>query len=258
MKTKIVLLAMCLLAFGSINFAQGKKTNAGSVAPEQIVKNLYAARKSPKTDPFFQKKSRARVDKYFAKNLADLIWKDANRPGDGVGGLDFDPLYAAQDTKITNFMIGKADADGVVTARFKNMGINEEVKFFLIKETTASKVWKIETIMYRSADDLGAILENVDVTEAEINAAESANKLNGDYLVGSVKCNVETNISGYYARVKCDDQEDFQVIDTETLTFGNFNPNEKGRRGNFVLAADGSIGEFVDASGKKMKVTRVK
>jgi len=258
MKIKFVLFVVCLLAFGSTNYAQKKKTTATEIAPEQVVKNLYAARKSPKTDPFFQKKSRALIDKYFTRNLADLIWKDATRPGDGVGGLDFDPLFAAQDTAITNFVVEKADANGVVKVRFKNMGINEEIKFFLTQETTQSKVWKIETIMYRSADDLGAILENVDVTEAEMKAAESENKLNGDYMVGAVKCNVETNISGFYARVKCDDQEDFQVIDTETRTFGNFNPNEKGRRGNFVLAADGSIGEFVDASGKKTKVTRVK
>jgi len=232
MKTRIFLLAVCLLAFGSIVSAQKKKiATAAAIAPEQIVKNLYAARKSPKTDPFFQKKSRALIDKYFTRNLADLIWKDATRPGDGVGGLDFDPLFAAQDTAITNFVVEKADANGVVKVRFKNMGIDEEIKFFLTQETTKSKVWKIETIMYRSADDLGAILENVDVTDAERKAAESENKLNGDYLVGAVKCSVETNISGFYARVKCDDQKDYQVIDTESLTFGSFNPNEKGRRG---------------------------
>jgi hypothetical protein len=112
--------------------------------------------------------------------------------------------------------------------------------------------------MYSDAEDLGSILEYGMMTDAEMKAAESANKMDGDYLVGKVKCNITTNKSGYYARVKCDDQENFQVVDTESLTFGNFNPNEKGRRGNFVLAADGSIGEFVDASGKKVKVSRVK
>jgi len=137
------------------------------------------------------------------------------------------------------------------------MGVAEEIKFFLTRETTASKIWKIETIMYRSADDLGAILESVDRTDAEGKVAASANKFDGDYMVGAVKCNVETNLSGFYARVKCDDQADFQVVDTETLTFGNFNSNEKGRRAKFVLAADGSIGEFRDASGRKVQVRRV-
>jgi hypothetical protein len=66
------------------------------------------------------------------------------------------------------------------------------------------------------------------------------------------------NYSGYWARVKCDDQTNTQVIDTETMTFGTFNPSEKGRRGKFERSAEGSITDFVDASGKKLKVTRVK
>lgn len=88
--------------------------------------------------------------------------------------------------------------------------------------------------------------------------AESANKLNGDYLVGDVKCNITTNMSGFWARVKCDDQENFQVIDVETLTFGTFNPNEKGRKGKFVSPEYGVIEKFVDASGKELKVSRIK
>lgn len=257
MKIKCLFLTALLLTVTTVGFAQSKKSTA-TITPEQVVKNLYAARKNPKTDPFFQKKSRALIDKYFTKNLGDVIWKDANKPGEGVGGLDFDPLFNAQDVKITNFVVDKADANGVVKVKFKNMGVGDEIHFFLTKETTQSKVWKIETIMYSSSDDLGAILENANFTDAERIADPSENKLNGDYMVGAVKCSVETNLSGYYARVKCDDQEKFQVIDTESLTFGDFFGNKKGRRGNFVLAADGSIGEFVDASGKKTKVTRIK
>ena len=33
----------------------------------------------------------------------------------------------------------------------------------------------------------------------------------------------------------------FQVVDTEAMTFGSFNPNEKGRKGHFVLTGDGAI-----------------
>jgi hypothetical protein len=257
MKIKCLFLTALILAITSIGFAQSKKT--AEIAPDQVVKNLYAARKSPKTDPFFQKKNRALLDKYFTKNLADLIWKDAIsvKPGE-AGNLDFDPLFAAQDMNITNFVVGKADENDVVTVKFKNFGKAEEIKFFLTKENTASKVWKIDTIMYSDAEDLGSILEYGMMTEAEMKAAESENKLNGDYLVGAVKCNIKTNISGYWARVKCDDQENFQIIDTESLTFGTFNPNEKGRKGKFVLSKDGSIGKFIDASGKEIKVKRVK
>ncbi len=256
MKIKIIVLFVCFLAFVSMCFAQSK-TKVGAVSPEQVVKNLYAVQKAGK-GPFFQKKSRALVDKYFMRELADLIWKDATTAGDGVGALDFDPLFYAQDTEIKNFVIEKADENNIVKVRFKNMGKDEEITFSLTKENTASKVWKIDSIVYSDAEDLGAILEYGMLTEAEMKEADSANKLDGDYLVGDVKCNITTNKSGFWARVKCEDQENFQVIDTETLTFGTFNPKEKGRKGQFISPEYGVITKFVDASGKEIKVSRIK
>lgn len=262
MKIKIVLLAVCLLVFGSVSFAQQKKTqrktNAAAATPEQVVKNLYAARKNPATDPFFQKKNRALVNKYFTGELADVIWKDAVATTDGVGALNFDPTFYAQDTEITNFVVEKADANGIVKVRFKNFGKDEVITYTLIKENTASKVWKIESIVYSDAEDLASILQYGMLTEAEMKAADKEDKLTGDYLVGGVKCSITTNKSGYWARVKCDDQENFQIIDTETLTFGTFNPNEKGRKGHFVSPEYGVITKFVDASGKEFKVSRIK
>lgn len=257
---KIVLLAVYLLTFSSINFAQSKKKPTSvkttvAITPEQVVKNLYAAKGA--ANPFFQKKSRALVDKYFTGELADLIWKDATTAGDGMGALDFNPFFHAQDDDITNLVIGKADASNVVKVSFKNFGIEEQILYTLVKENTTSKVWKIETIMYNDAEDLASILQYGMMSEAEMKEADSQNKLDGDYLVGNVKCNFTTNKSGYWARLKCDDQPDFQVIDTETMTFGTFNPNEKGRRGKFVLLEDGSVGKFIDASGKELKVRRV-
>lgn len=261
MKIKTTLLAVCLLAFASINFAQTKKTTtpakkASATTPEQVVKNLYAEKGA--TSPFFQKKSRAPVDKYFTRELADLIWKDVTSAKAGeVGALDFNPLFYAQDDEITNLLIGRADENGVVKVKFKNFGKDEAINYFLVKEPTASKVWKIDSVMYSDAEDLGSILSYGMMTEAEMKAADSENKLDGDYLVGTVKCSITTNKSGYWARVKCDDQENFQVVDTETLTFGTFNPDEKGRRGNFVSPEYGVITKFVDASGKELKVRRI-
>jgi hypothetical protein len=264
MRIKFLLLILLLSAVASVGFAQ-TKTKKGAlsktteIAPDQVVKNLYAARKSPKTDPFFQNKNRALLDKFFTRELADLIWKDAIsvKPGES-GNLDYDPLYYAQDTDIKNFVVGKADENNIVKVNFKNYDRDEQIIFTLVKENTASKIWKIESIMYSDADDLGSILEYGMMTEAEMKEAESANKLNGDYLVGDVKCSITTNMSGFWARVKCDDQENFQVIDVETLTFGTFNPNEKGRKGNFVSPEYGVIEKFVDASGKEFKVGRIK
>jgi len=264
MKIKCLFLTALLLTVTTIGFAQAKKptTKATATTPEQVVKNLYAEHDAGK-GPFNQNKSRAVIDKYFINEpgsavsvLGDVIWKiesDKNSTG-----FNFDPLYYAQDTQITNFVVGRVDKDGNVTVKFKNFGKDEEITFHLTKETTGSKGWKIDSIGYSDSENLGDLLEYSMMTEDEKKTAESENKFDGDYMVGAVKCNFEQNRGGYWARVKCDDQENIQIIDTETLTFGLWKAGEKGRRGNFVRAADGSVSEYVDASGKKTKVTRVK
>ena len=255
MKIKTLIITALILAAASISFAQ-KKTAATPTAttPDQVVRNLYAAHKSDAANPFFQTKNRALVDKYFLKQFGDIIWKTSANEG----GWNFDPLYYAQDTEITNFVVNKADANGIVKVNFKNFGKPEEIAFSLVKETTASKTWKIESIVYSDAEDLASLLEYSLMTEAEMKEEEKANKLDGDYLVGGVKCNIAETRNGFWARVKCDDQENFQIVDTETMTFGTFNPNEKGRKGKFVSPEYGVITKFVDASGKEFAVSRVK
>ncbi len=233
---------------------QTAKNSKTANTPEQLVKDLYAAQKTDATNPFIQTKNRALVDKFFITELGDLIWKTAASDT----GYNADPLYNAQDTDITNFTVEKADENNVVKVRFKNFGKEEVVMFTLTTENTASKVWKIDSIVYGDAEDLGSILEYGLMSEAEIKEAEAANKLDGDYMVGSVKCSITETRNSFWARVQCDDQENFQVIDTESLTFGTFNPNEKGRKGHFVSPEYGIITKFVDASGKEFKVSRVK
>jgi hypothetical protein len=151
MKIKCLFLTALILAVSSINFAQSKTTTAG-VTPDAVVRSLYAAQKAG-TDPFFQSKSRARVDKYFTKELADLIWNDSKHDAGEEGNIDFDPLSDSQDSKITQFKIGKPEygegnlklADVPVT--FKNFGKAQTILFRL--EQTG-KVWKISDISYPS------------------------------------------------------------------------------------------------------------
>ena len=170
MGIKIVLLTALFLAFGSIGYAQSK---TAAIAPNVIVKNLYAAQKAG-SGPFFQTKSRALVDKYFAKDFADLIWKDAVAAQGEVGAIDFDPLYNAQDTKITAFKIGKPMygegnldlADVPVT--FKNMGKDETVLFRL--ERNRQKVWRISDIYYPSNPESSSSLK--DILAGALNAPE--------------------------------------------------------------------------------------
>lgn len=155
MKTKIVVIT-ALLALSSIGFAQSKKRE---VAPHVIVKRLYAAHKSG-ASPFFQTKNRALVDKYFRKDLADLIWKDAVSAKGEVGAIDFDPLYGSQDPQITNFVImdtgwggdskfGHAN-EAVVQVTFKDSG-KERMISYQFKQGR-DKVWKIYDVHYRGAD----------------------------------------------------------------------------------------------------------
>lgn len=256
MKTRISLLIVCLLMLGSISFAQTKKAPKSAkatavAAPDQVVRNLYAAQKKDATNPFIQTKSRVLIDKYFTKEFGDVIWKTAKFDT----GWNVDPLYNAQDTEITNFVVSKADTNGVVKVKFKNFGADEEIAFTLIKENTPN--WKIESISYSDAEDLASILDYALMSDADRETFEKENKLDGNYMIGNVKCSITTTHSGFWARVQCDDQENFQIIDTESMTFGTFNPNEKGRKGHFVSPEYGVIEKFVDASGKEFKVTRV-
>jgi hypothetical protein len=155
MKIKILLLTALLGSLASIGVAQTQTR----ITPDTVVRNLYAARKRPATDPFFQTKSRARLNKYFTKDLGDLIWKDAvaSSKSKEVGALDGDPLYNAQDMKITVFRI-KAPQFGEgnlnladVPVTFKNFGKEQTILFRLERDNAG--VWKISDIFYPGNPD---------------------------------------------------------------------------------------------------------
>jgi len=109
---------------------------------------LYQAHKN-KRSPFFQRRNRALVDKYFAKSLADLIWKDAHGPKDEVGVIDGDPLYDAQDMEIKKFAIGKSVSESATKAKvpvtFENFGEKKTITFMLTKGANG---WRINDIDY--------------------------------------------------------------------------------------------------------------
>ena len=146
MKTRaILILVLGLIAGCSSVLAQPK---AGS--PEAVVTALYRAHKSKAQDPFFNSKSRASLDRYFVKSLADLIWKDSvtSAKNNEVGVIDGDPLYNAQDTEIKKFAIGRAvvkDDTAVVPVTFTNFGKKEKITFNMKK---VAGVWKVDDIVY--------------------------------------------------------------------------------------------------------------
>ncbi len=163
MRIKIVLLTVICLALADVALAQTQTAaDAAADTPDALVRSLYAVQKADK-GPFFQKKSRALVDKYFTKDLADLIWKDAvsSQPGE-VGAIDFDPLFNAQDEKITAFVIGKPEYDAAgsgvatVTVSFRNFGKPDTVRFLLQQDD--AKNWKITDIRYKDGTMLKGML----------------------------------------------------------------------------------------------------
>ena len=162
-KTKIALIATLFFTFTFVAVAE----SSAQVAPQTVVRNLYAAQKRPATDPFFQAKSRARLDKFFAKELADLIWNDAvsSARTNEVGKLGSDPLYNAQDMKITSFRIkrpmpGEGNLDLVdVPVTFKNFGKSQTILFRL--ERDKRRAWKITDIFYPDNEDSASSLSKI-------------------------------------------------------------------------------------------------
>jgi len=127
---------------------------ASKAAPEDLVKRLYAAEEQP----FFQTTNRAAVDLYFEKTLADLIWNDAVAANGEVGALGFDPLYEAQDTEITNFVVHPAMIEGAkatVSVTFDNFGKRHELLYTLADEAGA---WKISDLRFMEGGTLRGLL----------------------------------------------------------------------------------------------------
>src|SRR3954454_12857087 len=141
---------MCTTAGWSI---PAQSTSSTVTTPETLVSDLYRAQKQ-KRGPFFQTRSRALVNKYFEKDLAQLIWSDAVKSKGEVGVLDGDPLYDAQDMEIKHFVINKAHHESsgdLVDATFENFGEKKKITFIMVKGAAG---WRIHDIDYGSGRTL--------------------------------------------------------------------------------------------------------
>ena len=130
---------------------------ASQDTPELLVRDLYRLHgedfKGSK-DRIINGKSRKYLDKYFDKNLADLIWKDITTHVGEVGVIDFDLFYAAQDADIKMLQVGRAeikDDRASVAVSFTNFGTRERIVYKLAKENGA---WKIADIEYKDGGTL--------------------------------------------------------------------------------------------------------
>ena len=150
-----MIVVVCMVASLSMKAQGGSKTSKAS--PETVVANLYKQHK--KATPLFQTRSRALLDKYFDKQLADLLWKDATTTKEEVGALNGDPLFNAQDMEIKNFLIGKATVNNgtaQVRVSFTNFDRKEEIVFDLVSGKTG---WKVSNLTYSDGTTLVGILK---------------------------------------------------------------------------------------------------
>jgi hypothetical protein len=159
--TPILLISILLSVSGATAIAQGNSRRTSTGSPEDLVAALYKAHDSHHS-PFFQRKSRALVDKYFDRSLADLIWKDTKGSKGEVGALDGDPLYDAQDMEIKAFKISRIQRANIpankaeVEVSFTNFG---EKKSLIILLTSVNSVWKISDIKYGEGVHLIGLLK---------------------------------------------------------------------------------------------------
>jgi len=128
------------------------------ITRKDLVAQLYKEH-SGKSDPLQYPASKKLLQNYFHKALLDLYLKDQEDSKGEVGKIDFDPLYDAQDLQIKDFSLvvlnNKKDS-GYVAARFKNMGVEQQVVFAL-QSTKAG--WRIADIQYKDGRSLLKILK---------------------------------------------------------------------------------------------------
>lgn len=168
MKTKFLFLIVAILAMTSIDFAQSKtKPAAMAMLPDAVVKSFYATHDADKS-PFYQTTNRPLVDKYFAKELADLIWKDAlcQQEEGGICNLDFNVPYATNGgdrTDASQFKVG-APQYGEGNAQLADVPVtfklfaaqNKAAKTITILyrlEQGKDRSWKISDIYFPGSED---------------------------------------------------------------------------------------------------------
>jgi hypothetical protein len=157
MRTVSFALITLLMILGSSS-AQTTQRAAQINSPDRVVRELYRIHNDGKGH-VFEAKGKKYIYKFFDQKLADLLWKEISGTPEGeVGNLDFDPLYNAQDTKITNFMVGKPVVTGdeaTVQVTFRNFGQRTSIKFAMVNGKAG---WQIKNIIYGNDSDLIKLL----------------------------------------------------------------------------------------------------
>ena len=148
---KISLSLIPLLVILGSHFFHGKRVRPAN-SPDGVIRELYRVHDDGRGG-VFEARGKTYIYQFFDRKLADLIWKNITETPEGeVGNLDFDPLYNAQDTKITNFQVSTTVVKGdesTVTVNFRNFGQRTRVKFKLHRY---KEEWRISNVIYDESD----------------------------------------------------------------------------------------------------------
>ena len=161
MKTAGLALIFILIGLSGVGRAQKaapKSLQPAAGSPAAVVAALYKIHRNG-NGPLFTKEGRKYHEQFFDEKLAGLIWKDLTETPEGeVGRINGDPLYNAQDMKITKFVVGAGTTEGdtaSVPVTFMNYDQKVKITFRLVM---VKGVWKISNIVYGDGSNLLAIL----------------------------------------------------------------------------------------------------
>jgi hypothetical protein len=223
--------------------------------PEKLVAELYKQHDAKKS-PFFQK-DRTRIDRYFTKQLGDLVLRDATTPVDEIGAIGADPLYDAQDVEIKNFAVDKGTIDGAkatVNVTFTNFGEKKTIVFSLAETAGA---WRISDIKYTHGGALLAMLREA-YGDGKTNAPPVKNvagEFEGTYQVGETTCTVKPVKMAFEVRwAKGSGVEMFHF--EEGNTFESDTDTTAGRSRFIFDDQNYNTGTFKRADGKVFTVRR--
>lgn len=235
-----------------------KRKEAGqTVSPEAVLKEVYAIHAKEMSRPelgIISHESRKNLDKYFDKNMADLIWKDLTTHTDEVGVIDFDIFYNAQDMEIKKLVVGRAKITGgkaVVPVSFLNFGKRENLTYSLVKQGGA---WKISDIKYGNDGSLlGYFKEDAKNSAAFGNFA-------GTYQVGATTCTVKAVKMAFELRwAKSASVMMFFFQGKENGKYVFASEDEGKGQDKFIFDNETlANGKFIRADGKEMTVKKIK
>jgi ABC-type transporter MlaC component len=149
-KRQLILLAILLSAAA---------LGAAAQTPEAIIKEVYAIHardiKAGGEDRIINGKNRRYLDKFFEKNLADLIWEDLTTERDDIGVIDADLFYGGQDDpRITALRVQTTKITGkqaMVRVTFNNWGTKNVIIYQMVR---TDQGWKISDIKFGAEDSL--------------------------------------------------------------------------------------------------------